>query len=115
MDRSTRYLSSILIGLIVVGGSTVVVDSLLLLIAIGQTYTVGVALFLREETYNAMKSDKMVNANIRGIFVGVAVFGVVSTAQSVSDDFHYGALILTFGLCMLGYISGVSGLLTSTD
>ncbi|KAA9396671.1 hypothetical protein Har1130_18775 [Haloarcula sp. CBA1130] len=105
MRRFTRYI----IALVIAGGITAGVatryHSVILLLGIFQIYTVSIAIILR---YPALVWDSE-NGNrwASGVFSGGLTFGVLSLAQGLNVEFHFGAGVLGFGLAVFGLACGV--------
>ncbi|MDS0476574.1 hypothetical protein [Natrinema sp. 1APR25-10V2] len=103
MRRSTRYALALVVATAVTAVARTATSSAILLIGIWQVYAVGVAVVLRSDVRQFVHTSGSVPA---AVFTGVTVFGVLSIAQGLSTEFHFGAAILAFGLAYFGFVCG---------
>ncbi len=104
MRRLTRYaLALVISGAITVFAATLT-DSALLLAGIGQVYAVGSAVVLRPDIRRLASAS---GGTPSTVFVAVTVFGVLSIAEGLSSDYHFGAAILAGGLAYFGLVCGI--------
>ncbi|MFC7046194.1 hypothetical protein ACFQH6_12915 [Halobacteriaceae archaeon GCM10025711] len=105
MHRVPRYGIAVLVAVLVTGGVAFESHSIVLLAGIFVIYGVGVAVMLR---YPALLWGRNFDSQVpSAVLSGGATFGVLSLAQGLGPEFHFGAGALGFGLTVFGVATGI--------
>lgn len=105
MQRLTRYTLALLVAMVATAGTAVENHSVVLLPGVFVTYAVGVAVTLRYPglVWGTDLDERWPAA----VLAGGTTFGVLSLAQGLGPEFHFGAGVLGLGLALFGVGTGV--------
>lgn len=105
MRRVNRYGVALLVAVLVTGGVGIEYHSIILLPGIFVVYACGIAVALRypDLLWGKTLDDRLPAA----VLSGGATFGVLSLAQGLGTEFHFGAGVLGFGLIVFGVAIGI--------
>lgn len=105
MHRLHRYGIALLVAAVVTGGVAIAYRSIVLLPGMFVVYASGIAVVLRypDLLWGRTLDDRRPAA----VLSGGATFGVLSLAQGLGPEFHFGAGALGFGLTLFGVATGV--------
>jgi hypothetical protein len=105
MRQETRYGVAILVAAIITTGAAIVHHSLQLLAGIFGIWALALAISLKNPTL--WRGDANTSRNASGILAGGTTFGVLSLAQGLGPEIHFGAGVLGFGLVVFGVATGI--------
>lgn len=105
MNRLVRYVVALLVATAVTGAVSFEYHSIILLPGIFVVYALGFGIALRYPApiWGRGWEDRWSS----GVFAGGTTFGVLSLAQGVGPEFHFGAGVLGFGLTVFGVATGI--------